>query len=177
MKQMCMILFCTCKRFSWRWIVSAFVCVFIGISRPTAVAQDLDHCEISSAMAFEEWKEWRMIFPEPYRSNEHRDWVNIYVDGLTAASATDEQFEECAKIAKVHFTNSSGIESYLLMLMVKMPSGFDPDHSDWWYGMYDTTVSTSVIEQGVIANCIKCHKRASNTDYVFMSSAINASME
>ena len=118
-----------------------------------------------------------MIFPEPYRSNEHRDWVNVYVDGLTAASATEEQFEEGTKIAKVHFTDFRGIETYLLMLMVKMPGGFDPDHSDWWYGMYDTTVSTSVIEQGVIANCIECHKKASNTDYVFMSSAINASMD
>ena len=177
MKRMCMILFCTCKRFSWRWIVSAFVCVFIGISRPTAVAQDVDPCEISSAMAFEEWKEWTRIFPEPYYSSEHRNLVNVYVDGLTTVSATGEQFEECAKIAKVHFTGATGIETYLLMLMVKMPSGFDPDHGDWWYAMYDTTVGTSVIEQGVIANCIKCHERASDTDYVFMSNAINASME
>jgi len=174
-----MVLFCTCKRFGWRGIVSVFVCVFIGVSRPTAVAQDLDHCDISSAMAFEEWREWAAIFPEPYRSNANgqSDWVNIYVDGLTEASTTGEQFEECAKIAKIHYTNARGIQTRRLMLMVKMPSGFDPDHGDWWYAMYDTAVGTSVIEQGVIANCIKCHERASDTDYVFMSNAINASME
>jgi hypothetical protein len=175
MKRMCMILFCTCKLLGWRCTVSACACVFLGVLLPTAVAQDLDHCDISSAMAFEEWREWTVIFPEPYRSNEHRDWVNIYVDGLTAASATGEQFEECAKIAKVHFKEYRRIESYLLMLMVKMPSDFDPDHGDWWYAMYDTTIGTSVIEQGVIANCIECHERASDTDYVFMSNAINAS--
>ena len=177
MKQICLILFHTCKRFSWRLILGVFVCVFVGFSRPGAVAQDLDHCDIISALAFEEWGEWTMIFPEPYRSNEHRDWVNVYVDGLTAASATGDQFEECAKIAKVHFTDVRGIETYLLMLMVKMPGGFDTDHGDWWYAMYDTTVGTNVIEQGVIANCIKCHERASGTDYVFLRNEIVESME
>lgn len=58
------------------------------------------------------------------------------------------------------------------MLMVKMPAGFDPDNGDWWYGMYDKSVETSVIEQGIIVNCIACHNRASGTDYVFSTAVV-----
>ena len=156
------------------------VLLLVSLSGPQiAVAQDLDECDVGPVMAFEEWSEWTATSPKPYRSTEHRDWVKIYIDDLARASAqaTAEQYAECAKIAKVHFTDFRGDETYLLILMVKMPAGFDPDDGDWLYAMYDTTVGTSVIEQGIIKNCIACHKRASGMDYIFSKEIIEKLVE
>jgi len=115
---------------------------------------------------------------EPYFSTAHgQEWVNIYVDDLAKGSdlASAGQYTECAKIVKVHFTGASGTEVRWLMLMVKMPVGFDPDNGDWWYGYYDASVGTSVIEQGIIVNCIHCHEQASGTDYIFSKEVIEKS--
>ena len=109
------------------------VLLLVSLSGPQiAIAQNLDECDIESAMVFEEWSEWTATSPKPYRSTEHRDWVNIHIDDIARASAqaAAEQYAECAKIAKVHFTDFRGDETYLLMLMVKMPAGFDPDDGD-----------------------------------------------
>ena len=134
-------------------------------------SEEFDVCGIESAMAFDEWQEWRKLTPVPIRSREHIDWVIIYVDDLARSSdlASTGAYAECAKVVKVHFSNARGTDILRLMLMAKMAAGFDPDHGDWWYGMYDGKAGTSVIEEGAIANCIVCHQRASDTDYIFAS--------
>ena len=157
------------------------VLLLVSLSGPQfAVAQDLDECDIESAMAFEEWREWTATFPKPNFSSTHgNNWINIYIDDLarTSSLATTRQYEQCAKIAKLAFTDSSGTEVRKVLIMVKMPTGFDPDNGDWWYGNYDASIGTSVIEQGIVVNCIKCHKQASDIDYIFSKEIIENLME
>ena len=157
------------------------VLLLVSLSGPQfAVAQDLDECDIESAMAFEEWREWTATFPKPNFSTTHgNNWINIHIDDLarTSSLATTRQYEQCAKIAKLAFTDSSGTEVRKVLVMVKMPTGFDPDNGDWWYGNYDASIGTSVIEQGIVVNCIKCHKQASDIDYIFSKEIIENMME
>lgn len=134
-----------------------------------ATAGDFDVCGIESVMAFDEWQAWHKLTPAPIKSPEHIDWVIVYVDDLARASnlTTAGEYAECAKVVKVHFSDARGTGILRLMLMAKMAPGFDPDHGDWWYGMYDGKAGTSVIEEGAVANCIVCHQRAAGTDYIF----------
>ena len=153
--------------------------VFLFGSRLTSAA-DFDVCDIESTMVFEEWKEWTSALAKPYLSAAHNNqWVNIYIDNVARASALaiDKQYAECAKIVKLHFNSANGIEIRRLLLMVKMPLGFDPENGDWWYGLYDATIGTSVIEEGIIVNCISCHKQASSSDYIFSKEMIENSVE
>ncbi len=50
--------------------------------------------------------------------------------------------------------------------MIKREEGYDPSNGDWEYFYFDTIDN---IESGRMSNCIECHARAKDTDYVFGS--------
>jgi len=151
------------------FLFSAFLLSF-PLGSKVAFAAEFDECGMESTIAFEDWKQWAKTTPEPYFSREHGNrWVTIYFDDLAGTSdqSTNAPFAVCAKIIKVHFTNISGDTPRKLFLMAKMPTGFDPDHGDWWYGNYNATAGAAMIEQGAVEACIDCHKKVSSLDYVF----------
>ena len=153
--------------------------IFSLSSLQIATALGFDECNIESTIAFEDWREWNKTSISPYFSGEHRSWATIYFDELAAKSSqsTNGQFLPCSKIVKVHFTDISGTTTRKLFLMAKMSAGFDPDHGDWWYGNYDTSVGAGMIEQGAVEGCISCHQSAATLDYVFFKEQIKESME
>jgi len=141
---------------------------------------EFDQCGNESAVAFEDWRNWYKTTPEPYFSSQHaNDWVTIYFDELARSSdfSTTGEFAVCAKIGKVHFKSKRGLVTRYLMLMTKMPAGFDPGHGDWWYGYYDISVGAGPIEQGVVDGCIACHEQAASLDYVFARDTIANSVK
>jgi len=155
-----------------RLVYYLFIAVLPGyqLAQLDAIAAEFDECGIESSIAFEDWKQWAKTTPTPYFSREHGNrWVTIYFDDSAGAAdqSTNEEFVECAKIVKVHFTGMSGTTPRKLFLMAKMPAGFDPDHGDWWYGNYNATAGAAMIEEGAVEACIACHQRASGLDYVF----------
>jgi hypothetical protein len=161
-------------------LVASLLILFLPGGLQIAAALDFDECGTESAVAFEDWRGWNKTTPEPYFSGQHaNDWVTVYFDDLakTPDLVSTGKFAVCAKIGKVHFRSAKGIVPRYLMLMAKMPTGFDPDHGDWWYGYYDISVGAGLVEQGAVEGCIKCHKLASGMDYVFAKGQIEKSME
>lgn len=48
--------------------------------------------------------------------------------------------------------------------MIKRAPGYDPAHGDWEYFYFEDAAK---IERGRIESCIRCHRRAADTDHVF----------
>jgi len=155
-------------------VASTILVVYLYASQGIAAA-DFDECGNESAVAFEDWRDWNKTTPQPYFSSQHAsDWVTIYFDELARSSdfLSTVEFAVCAKIGKVHFKSERGLVTRYLMLMTKMPAGFDPEHGDWWYGYYDISVGAGMVEQCALDSCINCHKQAASLDYVFTRAAI-----
>lgn len=165
-----------------RLVYYLFSAVLLGyqFGQINTIAAEFDECGIESSIAFEDWRQWSKTTPTPYFSREHGNrWVTIYFDDLadTSDQSTSAPFADCSKIIKVHFTGVTGATPRKLFLMAKMPSGFDPDHGDWWYGNFNATAGAAMIEEGAVKACITCHQRASSTDYVFFKEQIIKSMQ
>lgn len=59
-------------------------------------------------------------------------------------------------------TTGSGIDE--IVVMIKKPAGFDPEHQDWSYEFRDG--AGAMKDQGKIADCIDCHRDFAGTDYL-----------
>ena len=49
---------------------------------------------------------------------------------------------------------------------VKMPAGYDTDHNDWWWAIYEEDGKVAQMS-GKVQVCIACHQPAAAMDYVF----------
>lgn len=142
---------------------------------------DLD-CGSESEKAFEDWQSWTKVNPTPLLSEGHKDrgvapFVDVYVDDLakTTYLTSSAPFPECARIVKAKYTDESATEVARLAIMVKMPSGYDPENNDWWYARYDTTGTQAITSPGKMwSDCAYCHRQASGTDYLFSEDVMAA---
>jgi len=85
----------------------------------------------------------------------HEVWVNIYVNDLAQEnylSASGDLFPACSKIVKTHLEDPESETVSAVTVMVKMPPGYDPNHHDWWWGMYDKNGKVAV-ESGKVQVC------------------------
>jgi hypothetical protein len=55
-----------------------------------------------------------------------------------------------------------------------MPPGYDRENGDWWYGKFDKTGTTTIIQGCLQKDCIVCHKQADETDYLFSTDVLEA---
>lgn len=136
-------------------------------------------CDGEIAMIFEGWRQWTRVIPKPVVSEAHGDnWVGIYVNELAKSTylAASAPYPVCAQIIKPVYTDASGSEVRKLTVMVKMPSGYDPDNENWWYGKYDES-GTHATKQGKLPGCIVCHKQAAETDYLFSKEVLGKSQD
>jgi hypothetical protein len=134
-------------------------------------------CDRESEMTFEDWSNWTKVNDEPITGHDS-EWTDVYVDELAEATylSATAPFPECARIVKAEYSSATAADANKLAIMVKMSAGYDPEHADWWYGVYDRTGTKSTM-QGKIAFCIDCHDDATETDYLFSKEVLEASKE
>ncbi len=137
----------------------------VPTSAPTSTPAP--ECSADLEPDFAEYAAWTMVNPKPIKG--HEVFVNIYVDDAAKdvyLPVSDETFPACARIVKTHLVSAEDETITAVTVMVKMPAGFDPDHNDWWWGMYDKDGKTAEMS-GKVQVCIACHQPAAADDYVF----------
>ena len=164
-----------------RLIVCLTSAILFGATIPLAAKHDVTvgRCSSDKLMTFEGWAEWTKVTPEPVVSAGHsNNWVGIYVDKLAESTylSASSPYPKCARIVKPIYTDASGTGVKKLTIMVKMPSGYDSENADWWYGVYDAT-GTKMRRQGKLTGCISCHRQAAETDYLFSKEVIQGKAE
>ena len=134
---------------------------------PTPTSTPEPECAATMAPDFAGYASWTRVNPKPVKG--HEKYVNIYVNDLardTYLSASGKIFPTCAMIVKQHLENVDSKNITALTVMLKMPAGYDSDHNDWWWGMYDKDGKVAEMS-GKVDVCIACHQPAANADYVF----------
>ena len=151
-------------------ITLVMVTLIAAISASTAISADgVATCNPNEDLEFSDWKNWDRITPNPQQSASHSNvWVVIYTNQSAKRTYLEAgtSYAPCAQIVKAAYKDQQAHEFIDLTVMVKMSSGYDPDHNDWWYGTYDEAV-THAEEKGCLNNCITCHEEAAETDYLF----------
>jgi hypothetical protein len=145
------------------WSVCALG-VFLASVQPSAAG-----CGSGEVMTFADWRAWTEVTDGFVQSEGHSNsWVRIYVDDLAERIYVtgSAPYPECARIVKSAYSDTEGTRFRGLTVMVKMPIGYDPENADWWYGKYDES-GTKMLRQGKLFDCIICHQKASETDYLF----------
>jgi hypothetical protein len=136
----------------------------------------LERCGGNNEMTFVGWSEWNQVTPNPVVSEGHsNNWVGIFVDDLARETylSAGKTYPECAKIVKPIYDDAEGKSVRKLTIMVKMPTGYDPDNGNWWYGSYDAT-GAYPRKQGRLGECILCHQQAKETDFLFSKEVLSA---
>lgn len=124
-------------------------------------------CSANVAPNFGDYAAWTQVNPKPIKG--HETFVNIHVDGAaeeTYLSALGETFPVCATIVKTHLISADDETITAVTVMVKMPAGYDPEHNDWWWGVYDKDGKVAEMN-GKVMVCIGCHQPVADADYVF----------
>ena len=133
-------------------------------------------CGKGGKMTFEDWRTWTKVTPKPLVSEGHGgQWVGVYVTDLAKDIylAGGAPYPKCAKIVKPLYAAASGSKVEELMIMVKMPAGYDSYNGDWWYGVYDAS-GTGAMKEGKLGGCMNCHYKALQTDYLFSKEVLEA---
>jgi hypothetical protein len=97
-----------------------------------------------------------------------KKWVDIYVPPTVAGTyrAGQGPYPVGTRIVKAQYASESASAVAALTVMAKMAPGYDPEHGDWFYGIYDAS-GANAQKSGKIAMCINCHDQASDRDYLF----------
>ena len=124
-------------------------------------------CSADVEPDFKGYPTWTKVNPKPIQG--HETFVNIYVDDAAKdiyLSASGRTFPVCSRVVKTHLVGAEDETITAVTVMVKMPTGFDPEHNDWWWGMYDKDGEVAEMS-GKVAVCIACHQPVVDADYVF----------
>ena len=138
----------------------------------------VDHdCNSEEEKDFDDWASWTKVNPTILQSEGHNGWVDIYVDDLAKSTYLEASapYLECARIVKARHPGET-LKVNRLLVMVKMAAGYDPENNDWWYGLYNETGNIE-FKAGKVEDCIECHKKAIEMDYLFSKEVLTASNE
>ena len=107
-------------------------------------------------------------------SGSHNAYVDIYVNKAAEAAYRERKalFPVGSEVYKPLYATPEKKEIALLVIMRKMAPGYDNEHNDWWYGVYDGSGRVGY-HKGKIRSCIACHAQARETDYMFSSSVMD----
>ena len=136
---------------------------------PVTVTPAQPPSDTCGRLEFGDWRQWTSVTEEPIVSPGHSyHWVGVFVDKLakTTYLSASAPYPQCARIVKPIYGDEEGVDVLRLTAMVKMPPGYDPEHGDWWYGVYDAA-GTESRRAGRLEDCIRCHREAADTDYLF----------
>lgn len=136
----------------------------------------------------ERYAEWTQVTRTPYRvapavnvlcaaanatpPSPHADaFIDVFVNQAGRSAMLGPRaaaFPVGSIIVKEKRAAADSADATLLTVMIKRPSGFNPDVGDWEFAVLDGT-GTHVQEQGKLRNCAECHKTMSASDFVFRS--------
>lgn len=119
------------------------------------------------------WKSWYKLNPEILESEAHAAMVDIFVNEKAKKPYETEAsvYPVGAIVVKPLYADAKRGECVRIVVMVKMPAGYDSENGDWWYGVGDETGS-EMYYQGKLRTCIACHKAVEETDYMFSKSVM-----
>lgn len=120
-----------------------------------------------------DWKSWHKLNGEILESEAHAAMVDIFVNEKARRPYETEAplYPEGAIVVKPLYSDAGRQECVRIVVMVKMPSGYDPQNGDWWYGVGDESAE-EMYYQGKLRTCIACHKAVEETDYMFSKSVM-----
>jgi len=127
---------------------------------------------------FSHWKSLHKLNSEALASADHNAWFDIHVNTIAKKAYVEKLslLPVGSIILKPLYPDEQRSETAKLTIMLKMEKGYDKENGDWWYGVYDETGMEGSY-QGKIKSCIKCHRRAKETDYMFSKSVMESISE
>jgi len=122
---------------------------------------------------FPKWKEMILLNREILYSEDHKAFIDIYVNNIAKKSyiLEEEQFKVGAIIVKPIYPKEERKNIARVTIMMKMQNGYDTENGNWWYGVYDES-GLNASNTGRIKSCIMCHEIAEDTDYLFSESVM-----
>ena len=152
-----------------RWSLIAFlITVIIAITMYCLPLQN-----DGEVMHFPKWKKSYDLTKGIIESDGHNAYVEIFLNekAVDAYVEVKPTFPVGSKAFKPLYGDLEGRVFARLVIMVKMKGGYDSEHGDWWYGVYDES-GTEMAYEGRIPECISCHAMAKETDYLFSRSVM-----
>ncbi len=148
----------------------------LSLAAPAPTPTPLPSCPADSIPDFADFLNWSKVNPKPIQGHEMA--VNIYVNDQAKSTYLSGSgvFPECAKIVKTHLADKESESITAITVMVKMASGYDPEHNDWWWGMYDKDGKVAEMS-GKVQVCIECHQPVAAADYVFSQAVLAESQK
>jgi len=124
-------------------------------------------------MEFVQWRENYDLTEGIIESDAHNAYIEIYLNDKAKEAYIEvkRDFPVGSEVFKPLYSDREAKHFARLVIMVKMQKGYDPDHGDWWYGVYDESGRVMGYE-GRIPECISCHEMAKETDYMFSRSVM-----
>ena len=124
--------------------------------------------DVARHFIFPKWKKFHKLNTILLHSHAHNALVDIYINNIATKYYIEKKsfFPEGSILIKPLYKKVGREHLARLVVMVKMYKNYDSSHNDWWYGVYDEK-GTTVWFEGRIKSCIKCHKLAEKTDYLF----------
>ena len=127
-----------------------------------------DPCGGDAAAGWSAWGGWTKINATAFVSEGHRD---TYVDVFVPATFVDAYRDRSApapvgmRVVKAQYSKTAADVVSGLTVMMKMEPGYDPEHGDWLYGVYDPAGTKAKME-GKLEMCIECHENDADRDYL-----------
>ncbi len=120
---------------------------------------------------FTGWQKTYKLNHDTIESEAHNAFLDIYLNDLAKEPYIKEWtlFPVGSIVYKPLYSDAHRKEFARLVVMVKMKPGYDAQHGDWWYGVYDESGKENYY-QGKIRSCIACHEQGKETDYMFSKS-------
>lgn len=159
-------------------------CTLVALVTPSLLAAGA--CASRDATADEigdrarDYRQLERINARPFPSARHQGnpLVDVWADALAAPAYRQLSAGIPALVPEggmvVKEMRDAGGEEPILTVMVKQPTGYDPEHGDWWYGRLNIDGgATASGLTGKVTFCIACHAGAAERDYLFGVSADN----
>ena len=157
-------------------ILGSMKSVLLLLILSTMIMLDLSASQINkSEFTFPRWKSLHKLNTEALKSDAHSAWFDLYVNRLAKKAYVEKLslYPVGSLVMKPHYSNEERSGIAKLTIMLKMKKGYDTEHGDWWYGVYDETGMKGSY-QGKIKSCIKCHTQVKETDYMFSESVMES---
>ena len=148
-------------------ILSTMVILYLPASK-TDNNEGVSKHNDKNKFTFPHWKNLHKLNTVALPSADHNAWFDIYINAIAKNAYINKSslLPVGSILIKPLYPDEERSETNKLTIMIKMEKGYDTEHGDWWYGVYDETGMEGWY-RGKIQSCIKCHVQAKETDYMF----------